>query len=203
MRRLRGGSASLHASLAEFAWILLFLSLGAAAGLFVREHRIRTERDAAVVARNEALEARAAAEAERDALGVELAEVRLDLDVALARIRILQDKQNAAVACYLLPDAALPAVTGTITLHGVSKFTVARHTGESRYIEKLRYRDVEPVVTATIRQLFAADFAYVARRNCYLRFRVENLTNDYRVYERFADILGDLGIVVINPARPG
>ena len=182
MRRRQRGSGALFHSLSEFAYIMLFLSLGAAAALF---------------AQNRALEARA----EEYAVENE----RLTAEVAFLT-EILEEKRHGVVPCWRRPEEAVPKVVATIVIHDEAEFSVTRTaSGQSVQIGagKAAAAAVETPaggprerLDASVRSLLAEDLRYAGARTCYLRVAIENETNDYALYEEVAEVVTGAGMVV-------
>jgi hypothetical protein len=179
MRRRQRGSGALFHSLSEFAYIMLFLSLGAAAALF---------------AQNRLLEARAvdyAAENER-----------LAAEVAFLT-EILEEKRHGVVPCWRRPEGAVPKVVATIVIHDRTSFTVTRTASESSVrvgVQKAAAdavrEDPREKLDERVRSLLAEDLRYAGAKSCYLRVAIENETNDYALFEDVASVVTGAGMVV-------
>ena len=195
MKRRQRGSGALFHSLSEFAYIMLFLSLGAAAALFAQNH---------------ALEARAAEYATENE--------RLTAEVAFLT-EILEEKRHGVVPCWRRPEEAVPRVVATIVIHDEAEFTVTRTaSGDSVRIGadvaaepgSGRTGGREPAeapgepsadtarerLNANVRSLLAEDLRYAGTKTCYLRVAIENRTNDYALYEKVAEVVTGAGMVV-------
>jgi hypothetical protein len=161
-------------SLAELAFLLLFISI-AAAGYLYGQWRQEAERAGALYG-----ELRAAA-SERSVLAERLAE-----------------KENAAVPCWSCPGSTVPKISGTVTILGPETFAVRRSaTGESITLQADRSTYSARLKTV-LRRMFAAELAYSGRKNCYLRMHISNETNSFDLYQRAAEILQELQIVVVE-----
>jgi hypothetical protein len=167
MRRRQRGSGALFHSLSEFAYIMLFLSLGAAAALF---------------AQNRLLEARAADYAAENE--------RLAAEVAFLT-EILEEKRHGVVPCWRRPEGAVPMVVATIVIHDRTSFTVLRTASGSSVQVGVR-EDLD----AAVRSLLAEDLRYAGAKSCYLRVAIENQTNDYALFEEVASVVTGAGMVV-------
>ena len=93
MRRV--SATALHYSMAEFAYILLFLSIGALVLIFGRY------------------------QAAEDEIATLKAEVNFLNE-------ILAEKENAVVPCWQRPDATIPEIVGTITIHSRTRYSLER-----------------------------------------------------------------------------
>ena len=196
MKRRQRGSGALFHSLSEFAYIMLFLSLGAAAALF---------------AQNDALEARAAEYAAENE--------RLTAEVAFLT-EILEEKRHGVVPCWRRPEEAVSRVVATILIHEEAEFTVTRTANEDSVrigadtaaakSASGRTGGREPAeapgepsadtayerLNASVRSLLAEDLRYAGTKTCYLRVAIENRTNDYALYEKVAEVVTGAGMVV-------
>jgi hypothetical protein len=202
MRRRERASGALFHSLSEFAYIMLFLTLGAAVFLYA-ESRAARARAAEYAAENE----------------------RLTEEVQFLT-EMLEEKRHGVVPCWRRPEGVIPKVVGRIVIHGEASFTVER-TADGRSVRVPRDRarsergpgaerddagaagaaagtsgpDEEPGtpmerLDGAMRSLFAEDLRYAGGKNCYLRVAIENETNDYALYDEVASVVTGAGMVV-------
>lgn len=169
MRRSSSSPALLQ-SLSEFAYLLLFLTLGGALVLFgqIREAEERVR----------------AAEAEV---------ARLTTEVAFLT-EILEEKQYGVVPCWRRPEGEVPPISARIVLHGPGHVSLLRTQDQAR-----RELDGAPAeLRDSLLALLQGELRYAGGKNCYLRVAVENRTNDYSLYEQAADVVTEAGMVVAH-----
>jgi len=170
----RKPSSALFYSLAEFSWILLFLSIGAAALLFA-EYRQASERIVFMKAEIEELTR------EVDFLNQQLAE-----------------KKYGVVPCWRRPEGLVPEIVGTLSIHTYFNQSVTR-TADGKTIElQLRSGHRREQIADALKKLFAHEIEYAGCRNCYLRMRIINATNSFALYTEAADAAEAAGIVVVH-----
>ena len=198
MRRRPRDSAALFHSLSEFAYIMLFLSLGACVLLYAESRQARA-RAAAYAAENE----------------------RLAEEVAFLT-DMLEEKRHGVVPCWRRPEGTIDKVAGSIVIHDEGWFTVVR--GADGYTVDVREArpeaarslraaaggtevvDMEPetagsaieVLDDTVRRVLRGELRYAGKKNCYLRVAVENQTNDYKLYEEVTSVVTGAGMVVAH-----
>lgn len=173
MRRRPSGSEALFHSLSEFAYILLFLALGALAVLYVQAT---------------AAEARAQAYAEENE--------RLAEEVAFLE-EILEEKRHGVVPCWRRPEEEVPKVAGRIVIHDETSFTVLRGTeGRSVEVEASEAQKAKSELDEAMRKVLHEELTYAGEKNCYLRVEIENETNDFQLYDEVASIVTGAGMVV-------
>ena len=160
-------SAALHYSLAEFAYIMLFLTAGA---LFLVYSRYR------------------AAEAEI---------VSLKQEVSFLN-EILAEKENAVVPCWRRPDQTIPEIVGSITILSATRYSLERSSDGTVMAFAATQSMRDKVMEEKILSLFAIERAYAAEKNCYIRMRIENRTNDFSLYKGMAEVLARVGVVLVN-----
>jgi hypothetical protein len=150
---------------AEFAYILLFLALGALSLLFLQYRIAREERA-----------------------------------FLLDQIASMEEKKDAAYACWTRPDGVIPKLAGTLVIHSADRLELSRTNGVTVEIQAGSQVDWDrrgEVFSAT-RRTFQQDNQYAAGNRCYIRVKVENRTNDYNLFLETAQVLKSLGIVVVN-----
>jgi len=166
----RGGSQALVYSQAEFAYILLFIALGALALLFL-QYRAAKEEVIFLLERIEMMEDKKNAAypcwVRPDGIIPQIAgEVEIH---SAGRIEISRTDGGSREIL----------ITGE---HGSDTPAPAR-------------RDQ---VFSAVRQIFQEDNQFASRNRCYIRVQVVNRTNDYALYLETAQVLRSLGIVAVN-----
>ncbi|WP_319561456.1 hypothetical protein [Marispirochaeta sp.] len=171
---MKRGSDAMHYSLAEFAYILFFLSVWAALLLYGRYQAVTVQYQSA-----------------REEIS------RLTEEVNYLN-EVLAEKENAVVPCWRRPDKTIPEVAGVITIHSSTIYTLTRIPGKDRdaFAAPLETRDM--ILKTRTEAFFREEITYAREKNCYIRVRIENNTNDFSVYKGMAQILAGLGIVVVN-----
>jgi hypothetical protein len=164
---MRGRSGALHYSLAEFAYILFFLSVGALVLLY-GEYR----------------QSLAAVETLREEVNF--------LNEKLA------EKENAVVPCWQRPDKTIPETVGSITIHSRTRYSILRTRDGRNEAFAAPPEERDGMVSERLLHLFAAELAYAERRNCYIRMRILNETNDFSLYKGMAEVLVRVGVVLVN-----
>ncbi len=161
-------------SLAELAFLLLFLSIAAAGYLYGQWQQ----------------------EAQRvESLYGDLRAVAAERSVLAER---LAEKEHAAVPCWSCPGSTVPKISGTVTLVGPETFSVSKSaTGESVTLQADRSTYTSRMRTV-LRRMFAGELAYSGKKNCYLRMHIENKTNSFTLYRHTSEILQELEIVIVE-----
>ncbi len=164
------GSAALVYSQAEFAYILLFIALGALSLLFL-QYRAGREEVMFLLERIEMME---------------------DKKDAAYPCWIRPDG--------IIPETAGLVVIHSADFIEVTRssggFQEIRLTGDQPADNKNNTRR-DRVFTA-LRSIFQEDNQFASRNRCYIRVKVENRTNDYALYLETAQVLKSLGIVAVN-----
>lgn len=218
MRPGRRSSDALLHSISEFAYILVFVTIGAALVLYAgtQESRRRAE---------------------------ELEEDNRQLRQQVASLNeILQDKRYGVVPCWRRPEGQIPRVVAVISILDQSFFQITRNTDgtlvqvgqkeaseepepgptpafdqwvdpdggdtlDPRDFVERRQPEPEPEpeppaidprerLKAELLALLKEETSFSDQHNCYLRVRIENQTNDYGVYEEIAHLVTNAGMVV-------
>ncbi len=173
MRR-RGSSPVLSYSLSEFAFILLFLSMGSLAVLFTSYLGKVVELEA-VTGEN----------------------INLKEEVKFLN-EILAEKENAIVPCWRRPEGLIPPLVGRIIIHSQGEVSVIRNRDEYREEILSGPDDIGFDTNEVLKILFREDRNYAKEKNCYIRIGMENRTNDFAVYHDLVKVLGYLGMVLVN-----
>lgn len=178
----------MHFSLSEFAFVLLFLSMGTAAVL------LRISEEAQQEADRYAREARTL----RAGIAVLHEDIQtLELEVAFLN-EMLAEYRHGVVPCWRRPDTIVPPVAGRIVIHHRDRYSI-RRTGAAEAV----VLDTEPSTMATdleevIRTDFADQMQYAAENRCYVRIGVKNETNSFRFYQDVVDVVRRTAMVVVN-----
>ncbi|MDF1569514.1 MAG: hypothetical protein RQ801_07480 [Spirochaetaceae bacterium] len=164
-------STALAHTQAEFAYILLFIALGALALLFLQYRAAREERAFLLdqIARME--EKKNAAYpcwVRPDGVIPEIAGTLVIHSADSAELK----RTNGGFVKIVRPEDADAAAT-----------------------EEWNRRDA---AFSAVRRTFQQDNQYAAGNRCYIRVKVENRTNDYNLFLETAQVLKSLGIVVVN-----
>ncbi len=169
-----GESTVLHYSLAEFAYILLFLSIGVLALVYVRYTTAREE-------------------------NAELQSTVTELEDEVAFLNeILAEKENAIVPCWRRPDGVIPELVGTVTIRSPGMLELEHaESGELRRLETPPEERGE-ILTAELLRLFQDERVYAEVKNCYIRMRIVNETNDFSLFKEAAEVLKRIGVVLVN-----
>lgn len=165
--RSRRGSDALHYSLAEFAYILLFLSFGALVLIAGRYGRAQEE-------------------------------IRALKEEVNFLNEILAEKENAVVPCWRRPDQTIPEIVGTITIHGATRFTLQRSRDNAVEAFAATEGRRDTIMQERLTALFQEERAYAEAKNCYIRMRIVNETNNFGLYKGMAEVVARLGIVLVN-----
>lgn len=165
----RRKSSALAHTQAEFAYILLFVALGALALLFLQYRAAREERAFLLdqIARME------------------------EKKNAAYPCWIRPDGVIPQIAGTLVIHSA-DSVELTRTNGGYVEIQRPRGAGEAGGWNR---RDA---LFSSVRRTFQQDNQYAAGNRCYIRVKVENRTNDYNLFLESAKVLKSLGIVVVN-----
>ncbi len=183
MNGSRSRSQVMLYSLSEFAFILLFLSVGAGALLYARW---------------------SAAEQQAAEFHSQIAALSEEVDFLN---EILAEKRYGVVPCWRRPDSAIPTLVGTVTIHGSGAFSVQRtHDQQTLDIGPAEQQtgdgasgDGEPLlIRQAVRGLFTAELDYAAAKNCYLRLVIDNQTDSYAHYRGLASLVSGTHMVVVN-----
>jgi Tfp pilus assembly protein PilZ len=165
-----GGSQALVYSQAEFAYILLFIALGALSLLFLQYRAVKEE----VVFLLEQIEKM---EEKKDAAYP--CWIRPD---------------------GIIPRIAGVVVIHSDSLVEIRRsnggFREIRSDGENESADSGRGRRDE--LFTALRQMFREDNQFATCNHCYIRVQIENRTNDYSLYLETAQVLRSLGIVAVN-----
>lgn len=169
-------------SLSEFAYILLFLSMGAAVLLYGRS--VRAEREA-------------------EELTVRVAELQGEVEELTTEVNflneLLAEKRYGVVPCWKRPEGVVPPVAGTVTINFSDEFVLKRNSSGRAVTVRPSYDERKQVLEVALSRLFASDLAYAESKNCYLRVTIENNTGSFHIYSDVLDVLGSLGFVVVTP----
>jgi len=131
---------------------------------------------------------------------------REEVAFLLDRIAQMEERRNAAYPCWVRPDGVIPEIAGVLVIHGPEASELRRTNGGSVWIRRPAdggsaagepWNRGDALFSAT-RRLFQQDNQFASRNRCYIRIRVENLTNDYGLYLETAQVLKSLGIVAVN-----
>lgn len=171
---VRGDSTVLHYSLAEFAYILFFLSIGVLTLLFVRYMTAQEEN-----------------------AKLQLTVTELEEEVEFLN-EILAEKENAIVPCWRRPDGVIPELVGTITINSPVEMELEHAgNGELRRIETPPEERTE-ILTGELLRLLRDERVYAEVKNCYIRMRIVNETNDFSLFREAAEVLKRIGVVLVN-----
>ncbi|ORC37392.1 hypothetical protein B4O97_04160 [Marispirochaeta aestuarii] len=171
---MKRGSDAMHYSLAEFAYILFFLSVWAALLVYGRYQAVAVQYQNA-----------------REEISLLTEEVNYLNEV-------LAEKENAVVPCWRRPDKAIPEVAGVIAIHSSTIYTLTRNPGDDRDAFAAPPETRDTILKTRTAAFFKEELAYAREKNCYIRVRIENHTNDFSLYKGMAQVLAGLGIVVVN-----
>lgn len=179
----RGGrrSDAMLYSLSEFAYILLFLAMGAAVLFYGRT--LEAQRRAAVLAE------------EVTGLLAEVEELSTEVDFLN---ELLAEKRYGVVPCWKRPEGVVPPVVGTLTIRYSDEFILYRTSSGKTVTVRTDYESRKVLLEEVIGDMFAPDLAYATQKNCYLRMTIENNTGSFHIYSDVLDVLGRLGIIVVT-----
>lgn len=111
---------------------------------------------------------------------------------------VLAEKENAVVPCWRRPDAIIPELVGTITIHnGISYSTTHTASGRTETIAASP-DEREQILTSRLLKTFREEREYAAEKNCYIRVRIVNETNDFSLYKDLGQVLSRIGMVLVN-----
>ena len=188
MRRKSNSTAMIY-SLTEFSYLLLFIFIGASViigGEYLKIQELNTQYIVKID------------ELETEAAGMKK-EIQFLEDT-------LKELENGVVPCWKRPDSPVPEIAGTIIIRNFARYTIVHHSGSKRDIsalddetpsenrEETKYIYLKKVLT----EMFKEDMAYAASKNCYIRVKIENHTSSYALYRKYADVLKEMKIVLVN-----
>jgi|GEM_PF-7128238 len=181
MNRRKGSQSAVWVSMSEFAYVLVFLSLGGAAILYVAlvdtQVRLRMSEEQMEQA-NERI-------------------AKLTMEVEFLQ-EILREKENAVVPCWRRPDAFVPEVVAIVTITGAGTATI-EVAGRANTITVFGKPEVfSKQLRDAVATSMQAYLEYAGVRDCYLRVRVNNETESFAVYEEVVAVLTDLNLVIAN-----
>jgi len=120
--------------------------------------------------------------------------------------KTLKKLKNGVVPCWKRPGSPVPEIAGTIIIRNFVDYSIVHHSGFRRDIsalvdetstensEEAKYSNLKKVLT----EVFKDDMKYARSKNCYIRVKIENHTNSYNLYRKYADVLKALKIVLVN-----
>ena len=167
----RGNSSALAHTQAEFAYILLFIALGALAFLFLQYRAAREE---------------------RAFLLDQIARMEEKKDAAYP-CWLRPDGVIPEIAGNIVIHSS-----GFAELNRTNGGTVEiRRPVENINPDGSSWARRDAIFSE-VRRMFQQDNQYASGNRCYIRVRVENHTNDYNLFLETAQVLKSLGIVVVN-----
>jgi len=111
---------------------------------------------------------------------------------------ILAEKENAIVPCWRRPEGIIPELVGTITIHSNTRYSISHSSsGRSESFEVSR-DERDQYITKRLLNLFKEERAYAKEKNCYIRMKIINETNDFSIYKGLGLVLRTLGVVLVN-----
>lgn len=165
----RCASAAVAFSLSELAFLLLFIAAGAAVLLYAE-------------------------------LSSRLDEIRALEDEVAHLEEVLAEKENSIVPCWKRPGSPIPEIAGVLTVSGRTDYVLTHYNSGALRIEGLTGNPEtdNPLIERQLAGIFGFDIAYANARNCYVRVRIENETNDFSLYKAAAENFKRVGLVVVN-----
>lgn len=157
----------------EFAYVLLFVALGAAALLFTRVNAARTELSFCY--------------AQTEQLRSEVSGLN----------ELLEETRYGVVPCWRRPERAVPPVSLAVVIESNGALRLGTPDRKPVDLGVGEAAD-ETAVRQAVIALIAEQQAYAAERACYLRVTVENRTTDFVPYRRVTETLRAIGLVVVN-----
>lgn len=184
---------------AEIAYLLLFLSVGAAIDRYVAAAELQRQNEALSVSNNQLRIAVADLESEVYQLGQHVAELESDNERLTAE---LDAKRNAVVACYQRTGVTMEPIVAEVKIRNRFVFEVFSHyPSPDTRTERVFTPDDSEIratrLTAAIAPLIAVPQSVAARNNCYLRVRVLNDTDSDRLRLEANEVLEKLPHVVV------
>jgi hypothetical protein len=111
---------------------------------------------------------------------------------------ILDEKEKGVVPCWKREDSPVPEVAGVIVINSDGVYTISHYSKGVKTVEAEKPEEIYLSAYEIISRLFKNDMEYAADKNCYIRMQIINKTNGFEEYRKFASVLKDLGIVLIN-----
>ena len=174
----RRPGASMYYSLAEYAYVILFLTIGISAFLHAENNRQREE--------NEELERR-------------LAQQHLTIQELQFELEKLREKEKAQLPCDAIEGPEIGNIVGVLTIKSTAAFEIVSvESSETRSIENIREALALAVLRDTVNEMFGELMSFADTNECFLRIRLLNETNDHSLYLKYKSALGVSGMVIVD-----
>ena len=111
---------------------------------------------------------------------------------------ILAEKENAIVPCWRRPEGIIPKLVGTITIHSNISYSISHTENKHNETFEVTREERDQYITKRLLNLFKAERAYAEEKNCYIRMKIVNETNDFSIYKELGLVLRSLGVVLVN-----
>lgn len=203
MRR-KSSSTAMNYSLTEFSYLLLFIFIGAS--VIIGSEYMKTREVNKIL--------------HHQVDNLEKENLKMKREITFLE-KTLKKLKNGVVPCWKRPGSPVPEIAGTIIIRNFVDYSIVHHSGTIRNFvdhsivhhsgfrrdisaladetstensEEAKYSNLKKVLT----EVFKDDMKYARSKNCYIRVKIENHTNSYNLYRKYADVLKALKIVLVN-----
>ena len=174
--RPRKTGTAVYYSLAEYAYVILFIAIGVSAYLFTEYQSLRED--------NAKLQTRI------DEMTVEIEELKRQLAESKQR--------EAQLPCDAIIGSGVSATIGTVTIESATSYQIySVRTDSTKRAENISESLAIALLANDVEQLFAKSIEYAAENECFVRARLVNETNDFALFERYRTVLLNAGIAVV------
>lgn len=173
----RKSNISIYYSMAEFVYVLLFVSIGIAAFLYMENGKYHEEIESLKIERSQ------------------LVQTVQHLQEELEKLR---EKEKAQLSCDAVEGSGINNIIAVVTIKSNTSFEIMKtRNSEKRSVENVPEELTLAVLRNSIEELFSDTISFSRVNQCFLRAQLLNETNDYSLYLKYKRILQESGIAVI------